>query len=228
MGTFTMPLWEVISTERDAGNGLRIGLSDYPLFDASYRDPLNRKIINHFWNREIGLETISMFTFNLRRKMWEIMPLYNQVYKSTQIEFDPLSTYNLTTVREDTGEETGATNGSTGTTANTNSASRTVNSDTPQTQLSQDEDYATSGTDANSSTVASNSGTQTSNSSRNNTLNGNSHTTGYQGSAADLLLKYRATLLNTDMMVIAELNELFFGLYDNGDELLPQRRALSW
>lgn len=226
-GTFTIPLWEVIDIEKDAGNGFRLGLNDYPIFDPEYRDKLNTKIIRHFWNREIGHETISQFTFAMRRKMWEIMPLYNQVYLSTQLEFDPLKTMNIHTVRADTGSGTITADANSDGTAVTNSAARAVQSDTPQTQLSGDEDYASGGTDTNSASTSSNSGTQHNTSSNTNQLNADVTVSGYQAIPSDLLLKYRSTLLNVDMMVVGELNELFMGIWGSVQEMSPINQ-LGW
>lgn len=50
--------------------------------------------------REIGLETLELFRYFMRMKMWEIMPYYNQLYKSELIEFDPLSTRRYEVRRE--------------------------------------------------------------------------------------------------------------------------------
>lgn len=220
-GSFTLYLKEVAGYEADTGNGFRLGLADYPIFDNNYRVGLNQKILNHFWNREIGLETHSLFVFNLRRKMFEIMPYYNQMYESTLIQFDPLATFNLKTIRDDTVAETATGTSTANQTGTTNTTGSTVNSDTPQTQLSEDEDYATSGSVSGSNATQNNTNTGNSSSTTNNTLNGNSTTTGFQGSAADLLMKYRATLVTVDMMVIGELNELFMSVWDNGEEMLP-------
>ena len=63
-------------------NGFDIGLQHYPIFDETYREQLNRKIVEHFWFREIGAETPQLFKMFINRKMNEIMPLYNEVYKS--------------------------------------------------------------------------------------------------------------------------------------------------
>ncbi len=72
-----------------------LGLSEYPIFDANYRAPLNDKIIDHFYFREIGFETAGMFSFYMRRTMNEIMPKYNALY-AAQMTIDlehPLSDY---------------------------------------------------------------------------------------------------------------------------------------
>lgn len=73
-----------------------LGLDDYPIFDEAHRGVLNNKIIRHYFMREIGLETLELFRYFMRMKMWEIMPYYNQLYKSELIEFDPLSTHDMT------------------------------------------------------------------------------------------------------------------------------------
>lgn len=68
----------------------KIGLDTYPIFEESYRPLLNKKIIDHFYFREIGFETAAQFAFYMRRTMNEIMPYYNQLYKSELLELDPL------------------------------------------------------------------------------------------------------------------------------------------
>lgn len=74
-------------------NNFDIGLKDYPIFDENYREPLNRKIINHYYFREIGMETAELFKRYLNNTMREIMPYYNQLYKSELLEFNPF--YNV-------------------------------------------------------------------------------------------------------------------------------------
>lgn len=74
-------------------NNFDIGLKDYPIFDENYREPLNRKIINHYYFREIGFETAELFKRYLNNTMREIMPYYNQLFKSELLEFNPF--YNV-------------------------------------------------------------------------------------------------------------------------------------
>ena len=74
-------------------NNFDIGLKDYPIFDENYREPLNRKIINHYYFREIGFETAELFKRYLNNTMNEIMPYYNQLFKSELLEFNPF--YNV-------------------------------------------------------------------------------------------------------------------------------------
>ena len=61
----------------------------YPLYDESYKGALETKIINHYYFREIGAETAAQFKFMLARTLNEIMPYYNQLYKTADLEFNP-------------------------------------------------------------------------------------------------------------------------------------------
>ena len=70
---------------------------DYPIFDEAYRATLEKKILKHYYTREICCETVGLWKLFLNRKMNEIMPYYNQLYKSALIEFNPLYDVDLTT-----------------------------------------------------------------------------------------------------------------------------------
>lgn len=221
----TMPLYDVMDILGDTGNGLRIGLDDYPIFDEAYRPELNQKIIGRYLNREIGHESIPQFTHQLRQKMLEIMPYYNEMYRSKLIEFNPLDTFRLTTTRNDKSVENG-TNGSSSTSkVTTTSGSRNITSDTPEVMLSDDTDYATTGADANSLAETDTSSSNSGSTGNVSNLDGSTTTTGTQGSLADQLQKFRATIVNIDTSVLFDLNELFFSVRTRGDQgentLLP-------
>lgn len=87
MSKYTTELRYLIESNFD------LGLDDYPIFDESYRPLLNEKIINHYYFREIGMETAELFKRYLNQTMREIMPYYNQLYKSELLEFNPF--YNV-------------------------------------------------------------------------------------------------------------------------------------
>ena len=70
-------------------------LAHYPLFMDGYRGTLNRKIKEHFWYNEIAHETIDQFLFQLRTKMNEIMPYYNQPDESELIKSDSFITLKI-------------------------------------------------------------------------------------------------------------------------------------
>ena len=208
MATYTMELWEVLELESD------IGLCHYPIFDETYRDCLNNKIIQHFWNREIGQETISMFRQQLRKKMNEIMPYWNQHYLASQIQFDPLKTISVNNVSGSTGNSVVAGEGET--TSETDAKSRAVGSQMPQVLLSETGDYANSAQDnISEAKVKGNTNEQQ---TTNSTGSVDTETSGYQGNPAILIAEYRATFVNTDMDVINQLETLFMGIWDSTDD----------
>lgn len=61
----------------------------YPIFDPNYKEPLERKILTHFYTREICEETVGLWKLRLADKMNEIMPYYNQLYESELLKFNP-------------------------------------------------------------------------------------------------------------------------------------------
>lgn len=60
--------------------GYDLGLSDYPIWDEGRREWLNQRIIEHFWYREIGLETPNLFIYYLNVRMRENMPALNPLF----------------------------------------------------------------------------------------------------------------------------------------------------
>ena len=69
---------------------------NFPIFDEAYRSVLETKILKHYYTREIGLETVGLWKLKLETKLNEIMPFYNQLYKSELLEFNPFYNVNLT------------------------------------------------------------------------------------------------------------------------------------
>lgn len=65
----------------------------YPIFDETYRRPLEYKILRHFYTREIAEETVGLWKLRLQDKLNIIMPYYNRLYNSELLEFNPL--YNV-------------------------------------------------------------------------------------------------------------------------------------
>src|SRR5699024_1405501 len=97
--------------------------------------------------------------------------------------------------------------------------SRTVASETPQTRLAGDEDYASSAQDSASESTADGQAGETNTGSTKTT--GTAHSEGYNGSPSDLLARYRATFLNVDLMVLDELLGLFIVVWDIGVSCTP-------
>lgn len=233
MSRYTIELRYLIEGNYD------LGLKDYPIFDESYREQLNNKIIQHYYFREIGFETEALFKNRLNQKMNEIMPYYNQMYESSKLKIDPLSTIDLEEVfsrkSKTTGEGTSSTSGTGNNTNNFNSADTTDYgkiskfSDIAQAQTTPNEilndKYLTSATVDDGQDKNTNTGTNTSQTE--STTSGTStdkrnldeDTTltrkGNNGTASEseLLNMYRETFLNIDMMIIDDLDELFLGIW---------------
>lgn len=70
---------------------------NYPIYDEGYRSVLETKILKHYYTREIGCETVGLWKHFLDMKMNEIMPYYNQLYKSATLEFNPFYDFDYTT-----------------------------------------------------------------------------------------------------------------------------------
>lgn len=87
----------------------------FPIFDESYRLPLEIKILRHYYTREICEETVGLWKLRLQDKLNMIMPYYNQLYESELIKFNPLYDVDLTTEHsvikqgENSNEEVGNT-----------------------------------------------------------------------------------------------------------------------
>lgn len=233
MSRYTIELRYLIEGNYD------LGLKDYPIFDESYREQLNNKIIQHYYFREIGFETEALFKNRLNQKMNEIMPYYNQMYESSKLKIDPLSTIDLEEVfsrkSKTTGEGTSNTSGTGNNTNNFNSTDTTDYgkiskfSDIAQAQTTPNEilndKYLTSATVDDGQDKNTNTGTNTSQTE--STTSGTStdkrnldeDTTltrkGNNGTASEseLLNMYRETFLNIDMMIIDDLDELFLGIW---------------
>lgn len=216
----TMSLEEAIHYAKTANNG-DIGLNDYPIYDEAHRPVLNQKIINRYINREIGQESLELFTATLNRRMHEIMPPYNELYKSKISLDDALKTVNLRTLTNAVNVQESDTEAESSSDTGTTGASRSVTSNTPNTMLSGDEDYADGAADVTSANNTNESSAQSATTNTRDTANSESTTTGYQGSLSDLLMRYRATILNVDLMIVEDIRDCFLGVYDNGDEYLP-------
>lgn len=63
---------------------------EFPIFDEAYRRVLCKKILKHYYTREICEETVGLWKLRLDTRMNEVMPYFNQLYKSELLEFNPL------------------------------------------------------------------------------------------------------------------------------------------
>lgn len=191
-----------------------IGLAYYPVFRPDYRERLNGLIFDEYMNREIGMETVEMFAQAVRRRMNLQMPILNKLYESAQLEFDPLTSVDLRTLSSSEVNQSGESEGTANTDASVESGNRVVNQEFPQHALKGNADYASSGVDTRAFT--DNKGTQLNSgktSDQSNSKN-ESQTIGRQTPGADLIMRYRESLLNVDQMVIDSLKDCFMNVVD--------------
>lgn len=152
---------------------------DFPIFDEAYRSVLEKKILKHFYTREIGLETVGLWKLKLDTKLNEIMPLYNQYYKSELIEFNPMydveMTKDYTLKRDETADTTGTadttksgTSDLTGTRKNVGSVDETGTKDGSGTDIAESRETVSTGdtTGTTSKTDGTNSTTNEGGSTR--------------------------------------------------------------
>lgn len=123
---------------------------DFPIFDENYRNVLEAKILKHYYTREIGLETVGLWKLKLDTKLNEIMPFYNQLYKSELIEFNPMYDVDLTRdhnlKRNETTKQDATETGTTEKTGNVNDNTHTETSDNQNSESTTDIQNTTSST----------------------------------------------------------------------------------
>ena len=174
-------------------------------FDESYRGVLCQKILKHYYLREIGAETVGIWKLWMNTRLEEIMPYYNQLYKSALIEFNPLydvdlmRTHNrkVDSTKQDDGTSKTVSSGETSESgSNSGAESGTSNntrkdlySDTPQGAITglENENYLTNArkiTDSGN-TSGSSSGDYSSSGTSKGTVNGETSNSGTANSLED-------------------------------------------
>lgn len=199
----------------------KIFTSKTEFFDENYRSVLCKKILKHYYLREIGCETVGVWKLWVNTRLEEIMPYYNQLYKSTLLEFNPLYDVDLTREHTKDNTEKGTTTNSdtVNSTTNVNGTDRNLYSDTPQGAITglENENYLSNArkiTSNNNTTNTANSNGKSSN-DVDSTEDFLEKVKGKQGtnSYSKLLEEYRETFLNIDLKVINEFNDLFMNLW---------------
>lgn len=180
------------------------------------KNRLAKKIVNHYYMREIGQETIGLWIHYVKDTMDLLMEEYLPLIYSASIEYDPLinvdytETFSRTANVDNTGRSVSDS---------TNSGNSIgINSDTPQGRVSKQSilagDYATStqGTE-----------TETSIGNITNTISGSDSeeeytrrmvgNSGVSATAQKMIEQYRNNIRAIDREIIEKLETLFMGLY---------------
>jgi len=214
---------------------------EYPIFDEAYRGVLEKKIVDFYYFREVGFETIAQFKHFLKSRLNVIMPYYNQLYLSENLITKDDYNINLNTIENHTRTSTvtndleenstvnngGTVSDSTNGTSSENTTNSEKFSDTPQGGLVVGADYLSNmkaGDEDKTSTIDSdNVQTIDTNSTGSTTNTGTVSTiedyevrlTGGGGVRynADVLMEWRKSFLNIDKQIIDELADLFMGIW---------------
>ena len=180
------------------------------------KDKLAKGIVNHYYMRELGQETIGLFIHTAKYTMDELMEEYLPLIYSASISYDPLvnvdvtETFTRTANVDNTGRsESDSTN---------TGDSIGITSDTPQGRvtkasiLSGDYASATTGTETSNSinnVTETTSGSDSEEEYTKRTV-GNS---GVSATAQKMIAQYRDNIRAINREIIEKLEPLFMGLY---------------
>ena len=167
----------------------------YPIWDEKHRKELEKKIVDHYYMRQIGFETPGRFKYELNVRMREIMPRYVKIWKTTQYEYNPIENYNMIEGSTDVND-----------TAGTSKASGVEKiSDTPMSEVSNLDKYLTSANQTNSDGES-----KTNSKTKHDAFrHGNIGVTSTQ----QLIEMERKVTIDVDMQIIDDLKDLFLGVY---------------
>lgn len=220
MAKYTMELREIVLTfGRDE---VKSWFSQYELSDfltpdeikvieeqnTWSKDKLAERIIDHFYLREIGTDAIGQFRLLAKDKMNEVMETYAPLIYSAAIKYDPLVNVNFTETYS------GQTNSNSNSQSNSSSSGLTVNSDTPQGQISKNDilkgKYASStGANENENQVSDTSA-NTGKEDYTKITKGNS---GVSATSQKMIQQFRENIRALNTEIVYELEPLFTGLY---------------
>lgn len=172
------------------------------------KEKLADRIINHYYMREIGVETIALFKLKIKTKLDLLMEKYAPLIYTNSIEYDIL-------VNEDYTETFNRTTSGSGESSTTNTGSGlTVSSDTPQGQISKT--TILSGQYASNTAAGENESSTTAEDSTSGTEQFTRHVKGNRGISATyqaMIKQYRENILTIYNDIINDLNDLFMGIW---------------
>lgn len=172
------------------------------------KERLAQKIVDHYYMREIGLETVGLFKLKAKVAMQEIMEEKLPLIYSAAIKYDPLVNVDYTE-EIDSSSSSNQTGKSKGTASGLN-----VNSDTPQGQISKTSilngSYASSTGANESESVSEDISNANGSQSSVKHVKGNS---GISATAQKMVQQYRENIIMIDRDIIKDLASLFMGIY---------------
>lgn len=213
---------------------------EYPLYtddNPNRKSELETKILKWYYLREIGLPTMSIWKWQLENRLNEIMPYYNELYRTAYELIRNRPDIEYSNTRHEVGTGTTETSNVSKTASNTLGANtdsttsigtdNTLNtaSDLPQGKLTdfEDKSYLSAASKAENSNSNNSTATGTSSSDykQDTSANASGSTTnvfdatssGHNTNVSTLIGKYREQIMNVDAMIIHDLAELFMGVW---------------
>ena len=212
MAKYTIELRELVETF--GRNEVKRWFSDYELSDyltedeikvindrgTWSKDKLADLIIDHYYMHEIGQETPGLFEHYAGVAMREIMEEKLPLIYSAAIKYDPLINVDFTETYS------GNTQGKTTTKSN----GLTINSDTPQGQISKNKILEGKYASNTSGNEGEGEGTNDENQTYTKTTKGNS---GVSATAQKMIEQYRENIIMINRDIVKDLAQLFMGVY---------------
>ena len=186
------------------------------------KDRLARDIVDHYFMREIGAETPALFRHYAKITMREVMEEYLQLLYTTAMKYNVLDANDyIETLDRETSQNTSSENtASASSQTSTEGSGISVNSDTPQGQISKQSILGGSYASNTSATETETSGQDTSSTSSEGTQDSEGtekYTRTIKGrngkSGAEMIADYRKNILAINKEIINKLNILFMGIY---------------
>ena len=184
------------------------------------KDKLAKKIVDHFYMREIGFETPELFRHYALITMEEIMESKLPLIYTTALEYDPLVNVDFTETFNRTTEGEGENKGNSKSDSKNNASGLNINSDTPQGEINKESilkgNYATNTSASETESNITDETNTTSSLTNKNKEEFTRHLKGNQGISATyqaMIKQFRENIVSVDREIINELQTLFMGLY---------------
>lgn len=176
------------------------------------KEQLAKRIVRHYLNREVGSEGIGKFQLDAKDMMAELMESYAPLLYSASLKYDPLVNVDFS---EELNRESNSTSKS-NSSSNSNATGLTVQSDTPQGQISKSAilqgDYATS--------TSANQADSVANDLREDTGDGTEHyvkrtrgNSGVSATAQKMVEQYRDNIRAINTEIVYALDPLFMSIF---------------
>lgn len=207
---YTVTIQEMIE------NDVNIFDFDYPIFREEYRKTFEENFINYFLDDEIAHETVALFKHRLKVKLRLIMPYYNKIFETQEMEQRILDNYDVTEVYNRSLLSDRLDNTVVSLNNTTKSNSKNLYKDAPKTKIDIDKfDIVTNlskdenNTSLEGRTTNTTDGFSSHSEKWERTMKGN---IGVQ-TDADAIIKYWKSIRNVEQEIFEELECLFMGVY---------------